>query len=140
MSMFEESASTDSVADAIARANDLLPGVAAADGETDPRWQAIIAVGEFVESNPDEVWEFAARWGVHPDDDLQAAIATCVLEHLLEHHFDHVFPRAEQLARENGNFAETLRQCWRFGQATHPANGARLEKLRSELDSDAGTR
>jgi hypothetical protein len=123
----------DTVADTLARANDVLPGVVASDGELDPRWQAIIAVGEFIESNPDEVWRFVARWGVHPDPDLQSAIATCLLEHLLEHHFDDVFPRVEKLARTNENFAQTLRGCWRLGQASRPANAARFEKLRWEL-------
>jgi hypothetical protein len=54
----------------------------------DPRGQAVIAVAEFIETNPQEVWTFARRWGCSPDDDLQAAIATCVLEHILERHFD----------------------------------------------------
>lgn len=131
---------SDSVEATTARANELLPGDAAPEGAVDPRWQAIIAVGEFVESNPHKVWDFAARWGVHPDPDLQSAIATCLLEHLLEHHFDDVFTRVEKLARTNPNFAQTLQQCWRLGQAEHPANAARLAKLRSELDSDDGTR
>jgi hypothetical protein len=33
---------------AIRRANAILPGVAALDGKRDPRWQAIIAVGQLV--------------------------------------------------------------------------------------------
>ena len=34
---------------AIARAERVLPGKPAAEGKRDPRWQAIIRVGEFIE-------------------------------------------------------------------------------------------
>ncbi len=36
---------------AIEKANSLLPGTPAPDGE-DPRWQAILEVGHYIESNP----------------------------------------------------------------------------------------
>jgi hypothetical protein len=39
------------VADAIAHAETILPGTAAPDGEKDPRWQAIIAVGSIHHAN-----------------------------------------------------------------------------------------
>ena len=41
------------------------------------RWQAIIDVGEYIESGPELIWEFVAHWGTHPQDDLRMAIATC---------------------------------------------------------------
>src|SRR5207248_3326080 len=59
----------------------------------DPRWQAVIKVGEFIETDPEQVWAFATKWGKHPSSDLRAAIATCLVEHLLELHFELVFPR-----------------------------------------------
>jgi hypothetical protein len=68
---------------AIRRANAILPGRPAPDGQTDPRWQAVIAVGEFVEAEPEAVWAFVERWGKHANEDLRSAIATCLLEHLL---------------------------------------------------------
>jgi hypothetical protein len=47
------------VADAIARADAVLPG----SGEDDPeRWPAVIAVCEFIESDPEEFWDFVVRW------------------------------------------------------------------------------
>jgi hypothetical protein len=70
------------VDEAIATAESILPGQAAADGEIDDRWQAIIAVAEFIETEPEAVWLFARKWGSHADDDLRMAISTCVLEHL----------------------------------------------------------
>jgi hypothetical protein len=126
------------VSDAIQYANKILPGVAAPDGEIDPRWHAIIAVSEYLESDPEPVWEFAAQWGQCSDPDLQSGIATCILEHLLEHHFDFVFPRAAELARANATFAETLRLCWSYGQAEISHNRRALKMLLSEVGGDAG--
>ena len=121
------------VAEAIAKAEELLPGRAAPDGEVDLRWQAIITVGEFIEREPEAIWPFVLRWGSHEDEDLRTAIATCLLEHLLEYHFDRMFPRLETAARSNVNFAKTIRQCWKFGQTKDPERAARFDRLRSEL-------
>src|SRR5438132_10901317 len=71
-------------------------GLASAD--EDRRWQAAIRLGELVHPEPDAVWPVVARWGTSDDSDTRMAIATCVLEHLLEHHFEMLFPRVEQLA------------------------------------------
>jgi hypothetical protein len=118
-----------SVNKAIDNAEAILPGQQAAEGEEDPRWQAIIAIGRFVEADPEPVWSFVERWGAHPDDDLRSAIATCVLEHLLEHHFDLIFPRIDRLARSNASFADTVSRCWRLGRSELPENAARLQRL-----------
>jgi hypothetical protein len=125
------------VTEAVRRADELLPGRAAPKGRIDPRWQAIIAVGEFVESEPEAVWRFVRRWGSHSNRDLRAAVATCLLEHLLEHHFDLVFPRMERLARASDRFVDTLQRCGRFGQSTLPMRAAKLDRLpeRSKLTS-----
>jgi len=69
------------VEETIAAAESVLPGEAPPEGEIDPRWQAIVAVGEFIEEEPEAVWSFIVRWGASPDEDLRAAIATCLLEH-----------------------------------------------------------
>lgn len=117
----------------IAAAERILPGHAAGDRELDPRWQAIIAVSEFIPTDPEQVWAFASRWGCSEDADLRAAIATCVVEHLLEHHFELLFPRVEALARENARFADTVKLCWEFGQASGRASAARLRQLKGQL-------
>ena len=118
---------------ALAAAERLLPGVAAPDGNKDPRWQAIIRVGDFVESEPEAIWPFVLKWGSHEDDDVRQAIATCLLEHLLEYHFDLLFPRVEEVARANSWFAKTTVQCWKFGEAEEPSRAARFERLCSEI-------
>jgi len=120
------------VQEAIERADAILPGKSVPAG-TDPRWQSIIEVGEFILSEPDAVWTFAARWGCHSDPDLRAAIATCLLEHLLEHHFGRLFPHVERLALTDKRFADTFLQCWSFGQSTSLTNDPRLRALRERL-------
>jgi hypothetical protein len=125
------------LASALRRANAIHSGAARTGAKIDPRWQAIIAIGEFVETEPEAVWEFCARWGKHASADLRSAIATCLLEHLLEHHFDLIFPRVERLATSSRRFADTLDRCGRFGQATRPRNSERLDRLIDGLKTAA---
>ena len=117
------------VHEAIATAERLLPGTAAPDGERDPRWQAIIAVGEHIETHPEEVWMFARRWGASPDKDLRMAVATCLLEHLLEHHFDLLIDRFESATREGRLFADAVSRCWPFGQSADGRRAKRFARL-----------
>ena len=116
----------------------LLPGHAAPKGTKDARWQAIIEISEFVRQEPDAIWPFVLKWGSHEDDDLRAAIATCLLEHLLEYHFDLLFPRVETAARTNSWFAKTTALCGKFGQAEEPTRAAHFDRLRSEIRKGAG--
>jgi hypothetical protein len=125
------------VQEAIKVAEQLLPGRAAPEDQVDPRWQAIIAIGEFIEQEPEAIWPFVVCWGSHPDEDLREAIATCLLEHLLEHHFELIFPRMETAARSNALFGETIAQCWKFGQTKDPERAKRFDKLRAEIRRSA---
>ena len=121
-----------SVRQAIHEAELLLPGESASGGE-DPRWQAIIAVGKHIEREPEAVWGFIWRWGSHPQEDLRDAIATCLLEHLLQHHFVAYFPQLEERALAEPLFGDTVLRCWRFGQAEEPGNIERFEALSKRL-------
>ena len=118
------------VSEAIARADAILPGVALSDPTAiDPRWQAIIAVAEHVQSEPLAVWEFASRWGANEDEDLRDAIATCVLEHLLEHHFALIFPLVVRRAAEAPLMVDTVRRCWKLGAAGEVENADQLMRF-----------
>jgi hypothetical protein len=97
---------------AIHNADAILPGKAATEGQPDPRWQAIIAIADYLQTDPEPIWTFCERWGQSEDADLRAAIATCLLEHLLEYHHDLIERRVEQLASTNRQFAETAAMCW----------------------------
>ena len=122
------------VEDAIAAAEKLLPGQAAPDGAVDPRWQAIMKIEDFIPQEPEAIWPFVLKWGSHKDDDdLSAAIATVLLEHLLEYHFDPLFPRIEIAAKSNVWFGKTTTLCWKLGQAKEPTRAARFDRLLSEI-------
>jgi hypothetical protein len=124
-----------SVQQAIKEAEKTLSSVEASEDEYhDPRWQAIIAVGEYIETNPHEVWCFIRKWGTHPSSDLRAAIATCLLEHLLEYHFDKYFPLVKQTCTRNRRFADTFQNCFPFGQAMEPKNLKSFKSLKNKLD------
>jgi hypothetical protein len=119
--------------EAIAAAERVLPGELAPEGESDPRWQAIIIVGEFVKTAPDVLWPFSLRWGSHPDADLRMAIATCVLEHLLEHHFDTLIERVETAAMGSPEFSRTVLACWTFRKSDESQRAARFRRLLAKL-------
>jgi hypothetical protein len=59
------------------------------------------------------------------------AVATCLLEHLLQHHFDRFIARVEDDAMASAQFADTVSHCWKFGQAEEPSRAARLDRLMS---------
>jgi hypothetical protein len=121
------------VQQAIVAAEKILPGHAAPGGVQDPRWQAIIEVGHFAPKEPEAIWPFVLKWGSHEDEDLSAAIATCLLEHLLEYHFDLIFPRVEAAAKSNVWFAKTTAQCGKFGEAEQPKKAEQFDRLRAEI-------
>jgi hypothetical protein len=124
-----------SVAAAIEFADALLPGVPSPEGEHDPRWAAIIEVEDFIPDDPEPVWQFALRWGAHEQEDLKIAIATCLLEDLMEYHFDTFFPRIEKECLESPEFAKTFMHCWHYplervsGEAV-----ARFKALESQIE------
>lgn len=117
---------------AIARANAILPGTPVKKGR-DPRWQAIINISDHIESEPEEVWAFIRRWGAHEQEDLRLAIAACLLEHLMEHHFNLFFVRIKEWALAEPLFADTLQRCWAFGQSEEPDNARKLKTLLRRL-------
>jgi hypothetical protein len=122
------------VREAIRHADALLPGEPSPPDEIDPRWQAILQVAHSIEAEPDVIWTFVERWGRHPQEDLRDAIATVLLEHLLEYHFDWIFPRVRELASTDALFSDTFRRCYKFGQAEHPKNARRFDDLMADCE------
>ena len=96
-----------------------------------------MAVGDYIETDPIPVCDFALKWARRRGRDLQAAIYCCLIEHLLEHHFDLLLPRMRTAAREDARVARIFVRVWNspflFGQAKEPANIKRLKRLASEL-------
>ena len=89
-------------------------------------------MGEYVETAPEVLWSFTLRWGSHPDADLQMAIATCLLAHLLEHHFDTLIDRVETAA-PSPEFARTVLACWTFRESDESAQALRFGRLLANL-------
>ncbi len=102
-------------------------------GDEDRIWKAAVRLGDFVEEEPGPVWELVEKWGAADNAEVRMAIATCVLEHLLEHHFDRFFAPVERLAMANYRFADTFSSCWNFGQSEDPTNAERMGALREQL-------
>lgn len=121
------------VREAIETAERLLPGIGVPRGWSDPRWRAIVRIAEFVESHPEQVWRFVRRWGCHSDAELRSAIAIGLLEHLIGHHFELIFPRVERLAGSDPRFADTFRQCWKLWQSNWPENSIAFDRLMESL-------
>lgn len=123
----------DTAQQAILAAERILPGKAAPDGQTDPRWQALIQIGYFIPSDPEPIWCFALKWGSQSDEDLRSAVATILLEHLLGDHFDLIFPRVEVAVRSTALFADTFKRCWKFDQAAKPPRAQLFDDLQNSL-------
>ncbi len=120
------------VTETINAAGRLLPGSPAPEGAVDERWQAIGKVSAFIKTEPEQVWSFVYRWGCSDEEDVRTAIATCLLEHILEHWFDRFFPRVEHAVRSDPRFADTFSRSWKFGEAKQPVNAERFDKLSDE--------
>ena len=101
--------------ESLARARELV-----AHPDNDVRWQALIAVGEWIALSPEAVWEVVDEHGAAEDPDMRTAVATVLLEHLLEHDFETYFARVrERIEAGQALLADTLGRCWGFGTAEH---------------------
>jgi hypothetical protein len=117
------------VHEAIRRAEKVLPG----SPESRARGQRLIDLCDYLESDPDPLWTFIARWGTHENEELRKVIGYYLLEHLLSHHFSRIFPRVEQLVEDNTLFVDTFLASRKMGQAETPENEARWDALTERL-------
>jgi len=101
----------------------------------DPNWQTIITVGEYIECEPHEVWRFIRKWGEYPDKDIRMAVATCLLEHLLEYHFEEFFSLVKKACEESRLFADTFSMCSEFGQTEQRENLKLFKALQNKIDN-----
>jgi hypothetical protein len=97
------------------------------------RWQAAIVLGEFADTDPAMIWPLVVKHGSRRHADVRMAIATCVLEHVLEHHFETYFPKVEKEALANRWFADTFASCYAMGEAEFPANQQRWRRLKNQF-------
>ena len=99
------------------------------DADNDCRWQALILVGEYIQTKPKLVWETVKRYGISDDDDLRAGVACVLLEHLMEHH-PRYRPQAKRISSKSKQFADTLSTCWDFNEGSRELIPARRNAAR----------
>lgn len=121
------------VQEAKERAEGILPGEEVTGNGRDPRWQALVVVGRHVKSEPEAVWEMVDHWGGDTQEDLRDAIALCLMEPLLEVHFEDFFPLVNERAITDPFFADMILRCQRYGQACEGANSRQFEALQRML-------
>lgn len=103
------------------------------DRSTYIRWQSLLMLGDYAGTHPAKIWPLVLKWGSVRNYDIRRGVACCVLEHILEHHFDPYFDHAIAHIQEgNRRFAYTLAYCWKLGQAESPGNADRFDAFRSE--------
>lgn len=96
-------------------------------------WKGAELLGEHAEHNPDAIWSLVVKHGSATSPEVREAIATCVLEHILEHHFEPYFSDIESRVNAGDNsLLQTLALCWKLGQAEVPENSCRWDKLIGE--------
>jgi len=82
------------------------------------RWQAVIVVGEFIDTEPEKVWNTLLANVSTNSSDLASALATVLLEHMLEKQYSFTVRRLRsELRSGNWRWARLLEECWLFGSA-----------------------
>lgn len=105
-----------------------------ATGDEAKLWEGATLLGEFAATAPDAIWPMIVRFASSDDAEVRSAIAACVLEHVLEHHFERYFAQSQQLiAAGNQQFADTFSSCWAFGQTELPDNKRRFDTLTQQI-------
>jgi hypothetical protein len=98
--------------------------------EEDLVWQIVITIQDNMNQSPEFAWSIVSEFGSKDDELVKEPIATCLLEHLLEHHFERYFPQVEKSIRA-GNFemAKTFLLCWKYGQSKIEVNEKKWDLL-----------
>ena len=84
----------------------------------------------FVNDEPDFVWETLLRHAPGADEDLRCVLAICLLEPLLNAHFERIVARLEAaLQGPCDDLARILALCWPTGQSRPLAAWVRICQL-----------
>jgi len=93
-------------------------------------WEAAIGLEELIDSHPLEVWSIAKEYGSIKTRERQEAVATCILEHLLEKKFELIFPLlTKEVTTGNKTLGLTFLMCWKFGQSKSSSNSKKWDRL-----------
>jgi hypothetical protein len=93
-------------------------------------WKGAAKLSEVVFGGPERIWNTVVKYGSQENEELQRAIALCVLEHILERHFDEYFPKIRQVfLAGNRHFRRTFLMCGKFGQACERSNSCMWDEF-----------
>jgi hypothetical protein len=120
--------------EAIDQADRVLQRIASNRSEIDAQWKAVINLIDFIVTDPDRIWTFISKWGRSDHEYQRSAIATCLLERLLERHFDRFFNAVKIAVKSDERFAHTFARCSKFGQSKLGVNAVHFDALRKEAE------
>ncbi len=90
-----------------------LAEVLVLDPAPNVRWRILVAIEDFAERCPERIWPFVVKWGSVLNRDIRQGVACCILEHILEFHWDEYFAESRAVIdRGNIRFAYALSFCW----------------------------
>jgi hypothetical protein len=92
------------------------------DKNNNVRWQALIVLGEYIPSGirNDDIWNIIENF-CDTDEDMQNALATILLEHLLEYDYDSTCQKLQSVTSEKIDFIRNLiSRCWSFSEYKLP--------------------
>jgi len=94
-------------------------------------WLAATVLSYFVEKYPAQLLRIIRSVAQDSSDDQRTALAKCILEHLMENHFDDVINMVSQETDAELRYAlvDILARCWPFGEAEKKSNWERVESL-----------
>jgi hypothetical protein len=96
-------------------------------------WSACVVLSYFVDQHPLQLFSIIQSVAEVASDDQRTALAKCLLEHLMESHFDFVIDSITIEPNPSQRFAlaDILSRCWPYGEAENHSNWKKVETLLS---------
>jgi hypothetical protein len=99
---------------------------------SDEIWQEAIRLAEYLDREPDRVFAIAMKaLSIAREADTLDALATCIIEHILERNFSYFDHIEKEINRGNGRMIYALAMCRKFGESRNDVNAQRWEDLLS---------
>jgi len=93
-------------------------------------WQEAINLAESIDTDADEVFAIISQaLSKTRHGDTIAALATCVIEHILERDFAYFDQIEREINKGNGRMLYALASCRKFGESKRDENSRRWDAL-----------
>jgi hypothetical protein len=105
-------------------------------------WSACALLSHFVEQEPGRLLRVVRHFSEAATSEQRAALGKCILEHLLEWHFDLAIHAIRAETDQSVRFAmvDVLSRCWPFGEAARSHKWKSVEALIGEYPELAKSR